>query len=240
MNSTGSATPADVRETRWHRVPDPAALAHAVVQRVLVRARAALADHAVFRIVLAGGSTPQAVYRELASAATDWSRWQVYYGDERCLPVDDPARNSVMATHSWLGRVSIPGANIHPIPAELGAETAASRYASVIAMARPFDLVLLGMGEDGHTASLFPGHCLDVSQSVHAVHHAPKPPADRVSLGLDALNDSEEVLILVAGRNKRAAVQRWRAGDKLPIAGIHGHNGVDVYIDAAADEQAIS
>lgn len=233
---TGSTTSVDSRATRWHRMPDTATLVRAVMQRVLDRAQAAIAARAVFRIVLAGGSTPQAVYRGLADTATDWSRWQVYFGDERCLPINDPERNSVMATQSWLGRVSIPGSNIHTIPAELGPETAASRYADVIAAVRPFDLVLLGMGEDGHTASLFPGQHLDVSRSVHPVHHAPKPPPDRVSLGLVALNDCEEVLILVAGSKKRAAVQRWRAGETLPVTGIHGHCGADVYIDAAADE----
>ena len=239
MTSTVRTAPTDSRATRWHRMPDPAALVHAVVHRILERARAAVADHAVFRIVLAGGSTPQAVYRELAAVAADWSCWQIYFGDERCLPVADPQRNSVMATQSWLGRVAIPGGNIHPIPAELGPETAADRYAGIVEEARPFDLVLLGMGEDGHTASLFPGHYVDASKSVHAIHHAPKPPPDRVSLGLNALNDSEEVLILVTGSNKRTAVQRWKAGDKLPIGEIHGHSGVDVYIDAAAEQQTI-
>lgn len=230
MNMTGG-----VPATRWHRMPGPAELVPAVVRRILDRARAAIADHAVFRIVLAGGSTPQAVYRELAAAACDWSCWQVYFGDERCLPVDDPERNSVMAAHSWLDRVSIPDANIHPIPAELGPETAAARYAGVIAAARPFDLVLLGVGEDGHTASLFPGQRLDSSMSVHPVHDAPKPPPERVSLSLQALNDSAEVLILVAGSSKRSVVQRWKAGASLPVTGICGHHGVDVYIDAAAD-----
>jgi len=237
MSSTAGAPPAGCRTTRWHRMPDVEALVHAVVQRVLERARAAIADHAEFRIVLAGGSTPQAVYRALANVTTDWSRWQVYFGDERCLPIDDPERNSVMATKSWLGQVPMPGSNIHPIRAELGPETAASRYAGIIGRARPFDLVLLGMGEDGHTASLFPGQHPDESVSVHPVYHAPKPPPARVSLGQAALNDSEEVLILVTGRSKRDAVQRWRAGAGLPVAGICGRHGVDVYIDAAADEQ---
>ena len=231
MTTNGRISPA----TRWHRMPDPEALVRAVTQRIIELAHTAIATHAGFRIVLAGGSTPQAVYRELVDASTDWSRWRVYFGDERCLPVDDPERNSVMATHSWLGQVPIPDSNIHPIRAELGPEAAASRYASVIAEARPFDLVLLGMGEDGHTASLFPGQQLDESVSVHPVHHAPKPPPERVSLGLAALNDSEEVLILVAGGSKRDAVQRWRAGAGLPVAGICGRHGVDVYIDAAAD-----
>lgn len=234
---TLTASPARSVATRWHRMADPDALVRAVVQRILARAQAAIAEHAVFRIVLAGGTTPQAVYRALADAPADWARWQVYFGDERCLPVDDPQRNSVMAMQNWLGRVAIPDTNVHPIPAELGAETAAIRYAGSIAMARPFDLVLLGVGEDGHTASLFPGQQHAASEAVHAVHAAPKPPSERVTLGMEALNDSEEVLILAAGSSKRAALQRWRAGADLPVAHIHGLRGADVYIDAAADEQ---
>ena len=236
MSATGAAPPAKPHATRWHRMPNTAALVRAVAGRVLELAHVAIEERGVFQIVLAGGTTPQAVYRALVTASTDWSCWQVFFGDERCLPADHPERNSVMATQGWLGRVPIPDANIHPIQAELGAEAAATRYAGVIASARPFDLVLLGMGEDGHTASLFPGQpLLDRPGNVHPVHDAPKPPPDRVSLGLEALNDSREVLILVAGSSKRAAVQRWKAGDSLPIARIHGHRGADVYIDAAAD-----
>jgi len=235
-----SGNPAPSPATRWHRMPDPEALVRAVVQRILARAQAAIADHAAFRIVLAGGSTPQAVYRALAATPADWSRWQVYFGDERCLPADDPQRNSVMALQNWLDRVDMPGANIHPIPAELGAETAAAGYAAVIAGARPFDLVLLGVGEDGHTASLFPGQRHAAGAAVHAVHAAPKPPADRVTLAVEALNDSVEVLILATGSSKRAAVQRWKAGAALPVARIHGLHGADVYLDAAADQPETS
>jgi len=226
--------------TRWHRMPDPGALVRAVVQRILVRAQAAIADHAAFRIVLAGGSTPQAVYRALAATPSDWSCWQVYFGDERCLPADDPQRNSVPAMQNWLGRVAIPDSNIHPIPAELGAEAAAAAYTGIVAGARPFDLVLLGVGEDGHTASLFPGQHHATGAAVHAVHAAPKPPAERVTLGVEALNDSVEVLILATGSSKRAAVQRWKAGADLPVAHIHGLHGADVYLDAAADQPVTS
>ena len=91
------------------------------------------------------------------------------------------------------------------------------------------------MGEDGHTACLFPGLAHDPTELVHAVHDAPKPPPDRVSLGLAALNDAEEVIILVTGEGKRETVSRWRAGADLPVAKVHGRHGVDVYIDAAAD-----
>jgi 6-phosphogluconolactonase len=188
----------------------------------------------VFRIVLAGGGTPQAVYRQLARAEADWARWQVYFGDERCLPSTHPDRNSLMAMENWLAGVAIPQANIHVIPAERGAAEAAHAYAPVIDAARPFDLVLLGMGEDGHTASLFPGQRSLSAASVIAVHAAPKPPAERVSLGEAALNDAHAVLVLVTGRAKHDAVQHWKQGEDLPVARIHGHAGADVYLDDAA------
>jgi len=223
------------RGIRWHVMPDSHSLATAVSERILEEARNAISGHGVFRIVLAGGATPAAVYRQLAATASDWSRWQVFFGDERCLPADHPQRNSAMARECWLGRVALPAANVHVINAETGAAAAAQAYAAVIEQARPFDLVLLGMGEDGHTASLFPGQTHAAGELVHAVHDAPKPPPDRVSLGLAALNDAAGVLVLVSGAGKHTALQRWKRGDDLPVARIHGQAGVDVYIDNAAE-----
>jgi 6-phosphogluconolactonase len=221
---------------RWHILPDAAVLARAVAQRIMALAADCLARQGVFRIVLAGGTTPQAVYRQLAEATTDWSRWQIYFGDERCLAADHPGRNSVMAARCWLERVPVPAEHIHPIPAETGPEAAARAYLFLVREARPFHLVLLGMGEDGHTASLFPGQDHPQAGLVHPVHHAPKPPPERVSLGLAALNDAQQVIILVTGKNKQAAVRQWRTGADLPVAGVHGHGGADVYIDVAAWE----
>jgi 6-phosphogluconolactonase len=105
----------------------------------------------------------------------------------------------------------------------------------VVSAAQPFDLVLLGMGEDGHTASLFPGQQHAAGDTVHAVHDAPKPPPERVSLGVAALNAAAEVLVLVSGAGKHDAVQRWKQGEDLPVTRIHGQAGVDVYIDSAAE-----
>ena len=107
---------------------------------------------------------------------------------------------------------------------------------TLVAAALAFDLVLLGMGEDGHTASLFPGQAHAPGELVHAVLGAPKPPPQRVSLGLAALNEAHEVLVLIAGSSKHGAVERWRRGEDLPVTRIHGHNGVDVYLDNDANE----
>ncbi len=226
--------PDETTAVRWHVLDDPQAVAAQAAQLILAAAARAIAERGVFRIVLAGGRTPEAAYGLLVGADTDWSRWEVFFGDERCLPIDDAERNSHMAAQAWLDHVAIDEAHVYPIPAEQGAEAAAQAYTAAIQAAMPFDMVLLGMGEDGHTASLFPGHQQPAEEPVHAVHNAPKPPPDRVSLSQGALSDARQVLILVTGGGKRDAVQAWKSGDALPVASIRGHNGVDVLIDRDA------
>jgi len=223
------------KQTTWHVLPDTQQLAREVAQAILTVAKSAITERDVFKIVLAGGTTPEAVYKQLSKEDADWNRWQIYFGDERCLPSGHPDRNSIMAGQSWLDHVAIPKDNIYPIPAEQGPEQGADSYTSIVRQACPFDLVLLGMGEDGHTASLFPGQMHDPDEMVHAIHDAPKPPPDRISLGLAALNDAREVMILVTGKGKREAVQRWRRGEQLPITQVQGHSGAKVYMDGLAD-----
>ncbi|MGD8743303.1 MAG: 6-phosphogluconolactonase [Granulosicoccaceae bacterium] len=206
---------------QWLRYDTADAVAAATVACILDCAQRAIAERGVFRLVLAGGTTPKQAYQQLRGADTDWSRWEVFFGDERCLPADDPERNSVMASEALLDHVPVPADNIFPITAEHGAESAAQAYRSVIDLHLPFDLVLLGMGEDGHTASLFPGHVHDQNETVHAVHNAPKPPSDRVSLGASALGNTHELLILVTGSGKQDAVKRWQAGEALPVTEIN-------------------
>mgnify|MGYP001813886927 FL=1 len=225
--------------TEWQRLADADQIASRASAIILRAAQKAIAAHGQFRIVLAGGSTPTQVYRQLARAETDWSRWQVYFGDERCLPADNAERNSRMATHAWLSHVDIPQDNIHTIHAELGAVRAAHEYATIIDAALPFDLVLLGMGEDGHTASLFPGDQHSANESVHAVSNAPKPPPERVSLSRASLSNSQQVLVLVSGASKHDALQRWRAGNTLPIATITAlRRLVVLYDDQAAGQSS--
>jgi 6-phosphogluconolactonase len=142
-----------------------------------------------------------------------------------------------MAREAWLERVAIPPRQVHPIPAELGAEEGAAAYTETISPILPFDMVLLGMGEDGHTASLFPGHRHDPQALVVAVHNAPKPPADRVSLTPRALNRSRALLLLITGAGKRDALQRWRRGEELPVGGIRPEGTMELLLDRAADDE---
>jgi len=213
-----------------------AAVAEEACKRILASAEKAIAQRGAFKIVLAGGTTPEATYRELAKQKSDWSKWHVYIGDERCLPVDNPERNSVMAARSLTAHVAIPQQQIYLIDAEKGAEVAAVAYAKIVNQALPFDMVLLGMGEDGHTASLFPGHQHNETEVTHAVHNAPKPPSDRISLSASALSNTAELLMLITGAGKQEPLAQWRAGEKLPIATINATNTLILMDEAAWPE----
>lgn len=219
-------------------LPDVAAVAAATAEIVLTAAADAIAARGAFRLVLTGGKTPLAAYRLLAQADADWVRWHIYHGDERCVPVSDAERNSRAADEAWLDRVPIPSAQVHPIPAELGAETAAAAYESLVAAALPFDLVLLGMGEDGHTASLFPEQEIRPGPLVMPVHDAPKPPPDRVSLTPSALCRTRRMVVMVTGAAKRPALARWQAGEGLPVARVAAGGNALVLLDQPAMPEA--
>jgi 6-phosphogluconolactonase len=221
--------------TRWHRVEHAEALAKEAAARILASARAAIAARSRFRIVLAGGKTPLGTYRLLRETHGDWSRWHVYYSDERCLPVTHPGRNSRAIGAAWLDHVAIPPENCHVIPAELGPTRGASDYAQVVAEVDEFDLVLLGLGADGHTASLFPGHFDPDSADdgpALAVEDAPVPPPQRVSLSPARLSRARAVMFLVDGTAKRAAIEAWRTGGVTAARSIRPPGGIDVLFAA--------
>ena len=220
----------------WHRFDNADQVATAVCQHILNSAKQAIAERGAFKLVLAGGTTPEKIYRLLAESKADWTNWYIYYGDERCLPSTHVDRNSLMAEYALLDKVAIPREQIFTIPAELSPDIAAKQYQTTVAPALPFDMVLLGMGEDGHTASLFPNHVHNENELAHAVYNSPKPPPERVSLSAKALSDSKEVLFLITGANKWDAVQAWKAGADLPIATIIPVQPIDVYIDSAANQ----
>jgi len=210
------------------------AVARRAAREILASAARAIAARGRFRIVLAGGTTPLAAYGDLVGGDAGWDAWEVYFGDERCLPPDDAGRNSLAAARALLGRVRMAPHQIHPIPAELGPELAAAAYARTIEPALPFDLVLLGMGEDGHTASLFPGRVMAADALVVPVREAPKPPPERVSLTPRALAACREMLVLVTGAAKRQAFSAWRNGEDLPIARVARAGRARVLVDREA------
>ena len=224
-------------EIRWHVTQDASDWLEQALSFVRSAETEALADRGAFHIVLAGGGTPRRLYEALTREPHDWARWQVWFGDERCLPEDHPERNSRMAQEAWLDRVAIPPGNIHTIPAEQGTEAAAQAYSEILEGVASFDLVLMGLGEDGHTASLFPGHDWGeaaAAPAALAVYDAPKPPPERVSLSARRLGEARGVLFLVTGAGKRPALAAWRRGERIPAAAIRPAAGVDVLMDMDA------
>lgn len=223
--------------TQWRVFAHADALVRALADALCAEAAAAIAARGAFHLVLAGGTTPRALYVELARRGAGDARWHIWYGDERCLPASDPGRNSAMAEAAWLAASNIPEEQRWPIPAEFGAEEAAAVYADWLARAGDFDVVLLGMGEDGHTASLFPGHDWGTaaeSLDALAVFDAPKPPPERVSLSARRLNRSAKLWVVVIGAGKRDALQRWRRGEALPVSAVQGRQETVAWLDAAA------
>jgi 6-phosphogluconolactonase len=215
--------------TRWHTFDSQNGINQAAVARILKAADEAISKYGSFLIVLAGGSTPKAIYQLLSKQKADWAHWHIYHNDDRCLPVDHAERNSKMARDVWLNHVAIPQDQIHDIPAELGNVEGAKAYTQTLAGVRSFDLVILGLGEDGHTASLFPNQAVDNSADAVPVFDAPKPPADRITISQNRLNNTNEVMFLVTGSGKQEAVDKWRNGALIPAALISPDSGVDVY-----------
>lgn len=201
--------------------------------RITILASECLDKHGYFSIILAGGETPRELYRQLRHIATDWQHWHIYFGDERFLPLGDAGRNDTMASTVWLDYVAIPRAHIHGVPVSDDVNTAAAEYAAILQKAPGFDLALLGLGEDGHTASLFPGNVPRSRPAALAiaVTDAPKLPAQRVSMSPGCLSLSSAVWFIVSGSNKRKMLEAWLVGAPLPPQAIKPDAGIDIFTD---------
>ncbi len=240
-----------------HRFPDIEALAAAVAERVVALTASSQAERGACRWALAGGSTPRRLYTLLAeptwSKRVDWDRVQLYWGDERCVPPEDPASNYRMARETLIDRVSIVAENVHRMRGELPPEEAAAEYRRRLG-AEPLDVILLGMGADGHTASLFPDDPSWREEGrVVLATRSPQPPHERISLSLATIRAARAVLMLVTGGDKAPRVaqvlaQTESAGELapgrrpeladarlLPAAAVAPTNGrLDWYLDHAA------
>lgn len=171
-------------------------------------------------VVLAGGTTPRRCYEILSRLDVEWGRVTILFGDERCVRPDHPDSNYRMAREALLDRAA--PATVHRIPAELGPEEGAELYSHVVASHAPLDLVVLGVGEDGHTASLFPGHpALQAKGWAIGIRDAPKPPPQRVTLTLSALRGARHVIVLATGAGKADAVGKAKRGE-VPSGMIAG------------------
>jgi 6-phosphogluconolactonase len=220
---------------RTHYFATNGLLVDALYERITSLATSCIDQRGHFSIVLAGGTTPRQLYQRLRHLPTDWQRWHIYFGDERYLPAGNPGRNDSMAATAWLDHVAIPADQIHRVETGNNVNTAAASYAGVLQQAQGFDLALLGLGEDGHTASLFPGdlEACNSAELAIAVTNAPKPPPQRVSMSPQCLSMAAAVWFIVSGDGKRQALQDWLAGAQLPPQTIQPAAGIDIFTDIA-------
>ncbi len=244
---------ASVIRPEFRVFPDPPSLAWAAAETFISLAAKSIASGGLFSVALAGGSTPRRLHKVLAdselAAQVEWEKVHVFWGDERCVPADHPESNYCMARETLLEHVPIPPANIHPVQGKLQPSQAAEAYEAELQQhfgphALPvFNLILLGLGEDGHTASLFPGATglLESQRWVIAVEHRepPAPLVDRVTFTPLLINAAEQVVFLVAGEAKSGRVAQVLKGsyqpDILPAQLIRPEKGALVWLlDATA------
>ena len=228
-------------------------LSASVAARFITKTVDILHEEDSANIVLTGGSVGIAVLAAInespARDMIDWSRVSFWWGDERWLPKGHADRNELQARDALLDHIAVPPANVHPFPASDEGDdlaAAATRYAAELAAAAPsgdafprFDITFLGVGPDGHIASLFP-HASGIREtqaSVIGVRDAPKPPPERLSLTRPALNSSERVWLVLAGSDKASALGLALAGasrDEVPVAGIKGRKRTIFFVDSEA------
>lgn len=213
------------------RLPDAEAVARHAAEAVAAAARDALAQRGAAHVALTGGTSPLRAYELLGPLREDWAGVHFWYGDERCVAFDDPDSNHGAARE----RLAVPGATFHPMPGPDGPQRGARAYEAELADV-VLDLVLLGMGPDGHVASLFPGHpLLDADTRVAGIADSPKPPPERITLTLPAINGARARLLMVGGASKAEALARALGEpDRGTPASLLRRDGLEVAADAAA------
>jgi 6-phosphogluconolactonase len=228
--------------------PTPDALAEAAAALLLTRLAAAQAERGSASLVLTGGRTGISVLERVrdspARSSVDWSAVDIYWGDERFLPAGDPERNETQARAALLDHIPVDPARVHPMapsdgPSGDDPDAAAEAYAAVVEGKLDFDVHLVGVGEEGHTLSVFPDSPAvhETERTVVAVRDCPKPPPTRVSLTLTATRESREVWLMTTGANKAEPVAAALAGASevdIPAAGARGKELTLWLLDAAA------
>ncbi|MFQ5776545.1 MAG: 6-phosphogluconolactonase [Terriglobia bacterium] len=231
--------------------PDLESLSREAAQRLATAAANRSTRAAPFRVALAGGSTPRQLYTLLASeefrTRIPWQQMHFFWGDERLVPKDHPQSNYRMAVESLLKHVPVPGENIHPVPTQASLDGSALAYEQTLRThfnqrrgVPAFDLILLGLGADGHTASLFPhAATLEEKERLVVAHNPPTVPLARVTFTLPLLNKAQRIFFLVAGEEKAAALhQVVEGGERLPAQRVAPRKGELVWlVDVAAASQ---
>jgi len=211
-------------KNNWFVFKDIEELSQELLKDILSIAQTSIQLNDCFKIVLTGGTSIIYLYKLLCNAKSNWKKWHIYIGDERCLPLEDRDRNDHIINKIWLNGSTIPKQNINFMHAELDPDSAALHYEDVLTNIGDFDIVLLSIGEDGHTASLFPSHLYDKNRSVLVECNSPKYPKDRISMSYSRLNQSKNIFKVINGSSKQDAVDLWLKGVILPINKINGHS----------------
>lgn len=219
----------------------PASLAKAAADLIAEQARSAAAARGAFHIALSGGNTPRAVYSLLATeryAGLPWPLTHVYWGDERCVPREHPDSNFRMAQELLLSKVPVPETQTHPMP--VSADGAASYEGTLRASLSRLDLALMGLGADGHTASLFPGDsAVSEARNWVSAARAPSRPESRLTLTVPVFNDARMLLFVVSGSDKREALRATLEGGAVPASLLKPTDGRLVFLaDRSAVDQA--
>jgi len=197
---------------------NPEEVAQAAADYLFKQIKTCVAEKGLCHVVLPGGSTPARCLELLAEKPLPWKDIHWYPGDERCYPIGHAERNDTMIMDKLFSLPANISENFHPIPAELGPEQGAEKYAALLDTTAGMDIVLLGMGEDGHTASLFPGNtALEDLRSAVPVYDAPKLPSERISISLNTLKNAGECIVIATGDNKREALIKLKEGEALPV-----------------------
>ncbi len=235
---------------------DTEALLQVHARRFIKRARGVMAEFGEFTVALTGGTlgiaSLAAVREHPECDSIDWSRVNVWWGDERWVPRAHPDRNAVQARQALLDHVPLDPTRVHEFPASddgIDLDAGAERYAAELRAAAPlgqslpaFDVVFLGVGPDGHVASMFPGSdaVRERVRTVLPIRNSPKPPPERLTLTFPVINSAARVIVLLAGAEKAGALGLGLAGasvDEVPLAGVLGRRSTLFHVDASAAAQ---
>ena len=206
----------------WLIFDDEMSLSKALAQEVLNIAKKSIFEKDCFSIVLTGGQSVLNLYKILSKSDSNWEKWYIYIGDERCVPMRHKDRNDQVINEIWLDNSTISKNNIHFIQAELGLLKAKLEYEKILKKIDKFDVVLLSMGEDGHIASLFPNHLYSEEQMVVVERNSPKLPKERVSMSYKRLNRAHYIFKLIIGESKQQAVHLLQKNTNLPMTKVTG------------------
>lgn len=230
--------------TRTEIFPDAETLATSIASLLSIRIANVQAEGRRPSVVLTGGTIAIAVYEVLEAGEVDWTDVDFYWGDERFVPEGHPDRNDQQARDAFLDRLGVPAERVHAMPAhgcDLSMADAADAYGDKLPR-DPFDVVLLGVGPDGHVASLFPGfeQLHETERRAVEVFNSPKPPPERITMTFPTLNNADAVWFLVSGDGKAEAVARALGDgtiDDTPATGVKGQTETVWLIDEAAASQ---